>query len=81
MINKKEDSMSNTLDEIRKLTSNYDAYLLEAGMDASNIDYDQLSDARIDEIGKLHDDILMSENHIRALKKARACLTQLKEKL
>ena len=86
----------NTLDEIRKLTSNYDAYLLEAGMDASNIDYDQLSDARIelwnaiqtliteariDEIGKLHDDILMSENHIRALKKARACLTQLKEKL
>ena len=40
-----------------------------------------ITEARIDEIGKLHDDILMSENHIRALKKARACLTQLEEKL
>lgn len=39
-----------------------------------------ISEARIDEISKLHDDdVLMSENHIRALEKAIACLAQLKE--
>ena len=64
---------ANTLDEIEKM------FELGETAKACNMIEALITEARIDEIGKLHDDILMSENHIRALKKARACLTQLKE--